>query len=173
MLFSFLSQFSWNNKALDQADWSPANTALPVLWDVVYLLLQAAGRSDENITSAPKPLIFLPRNLKTLEMYPQLHKENENSFSHTSTELEHVLGLHKAWQDLKPLLSAAREKARFSFSWATCVHCHISYLGPGGRAVPVGGTACFPVCGIYIRVCTCAHVCMYVRAFFRWSQTTL
>lgn len=50
-----------------------------------------------------------PENSKTLEIHPQLHKENENSFSHISTELGHVLELHKAWQALKPLLSAARE----------------------------------------------------------------
>ena len=129
MLSSFLSQFNWNNKALDQADWSPANTALPVLWGAVYLLLQAAGRSDENITSAPKPFIFLPRNSKTLEIHPQLHKENENSFSHISTELGHVLELHKAWQALKPPLSAARESSTFLISLGHT--CALSASGGG------------------------------------------
>lgn len=91
VLFSFPSQLNWNNKPLDQADWSPANTVLPVLRDAVYLFLEAAGR-DENITSAPKPFIFLPRNSKTLEIHSWLHKENENSFSNISTEVGSIRG---------------------------------------------------------------------------------
>lgn len=53
-------------------------------------------------------------------------------------------------------------KARFSFNWAKCAHCHFSSLGEESKLPPVGGIVCF-------LFSSTGEPVEYVRSFFRRS----